>query len=140
MRIAVVCSRFNKNVCGGLLHGAKRALRELKIRNATVIRVPGAFEIPVVAKKLVATRKYDAVVCLGAIIKGETRHDEYLAHAVTQMLSWISFIYGVPVTFGIITALSDEQAMARARRDRENRGYQAARAAVEMIRTLKRIK
>lgn len=140
MRIAIVSSRFNRKVCDGLLDGAKRALRELKIRNATVVRVPGSFEIPVVAKKLVATRKYDAVVAIGAIIKGETRHDEYLAHAVTQMLSWISFIYGVPVTFGIITAMSDEQALARAGRDRENRGYQAARAAVEMVRTLKRIR
>lgn len=139
MKIAVVCSRFNRPVCDGLLEGARRAFRGLKIRSVTVIRVPGSFEIPVVAKRLVAARKYDAVVCLGAIIKGETRHDEYLAHAVTQMLLWISFIYGVPITFGIITALSDEQALARAMPNRENRGFQAARAAVEMARTLRRI-
>src|SRR5262249_13086864 len=101
--------------------------------DVTIVRVPGAFEIPLAARHLIATERYDAVVCLGCLIKGDTMHFEYIADAVSHGIMTISTETGVPVTFGVLTTLTEEQAAARAADGPDNKGREAALAAVEMV-------
>lgn len=139
MKIAIVVARFNTHITEGLLEGAWCALREAGVQeaDAAVFRVPGSFEVPIAVKKLVDSKKYTAVIALGAIVKGETRHDEYLAQAVSHALASIAVASGVPVLFGIITANTYEQAVARSKNDKHNRGYEAAMSALEMVKTFR---
>ena len=133
-RFAVVVSRFNAEVTDGLLAGALSALDAAGVTAdaRTIVRVPGAFELPVTAQRLAESGRFDAVVCLGCLIKGDTMHFEYLAEAVSQGLSRVALDSGVPVAFGVLTTLTDEQALERARPGEGNKGAEVARAAIEM--------
>jgi 6,7-dimethyl-8-ribityllumazine synthase len=133
-RFAVVVSRFNAEVTEGLLAGALAALDAagVGVEARTIVRVPGAFELPVTAQRLAESGRFDAVVCLGCLIKGDTMHFEYIAEAVSQGLSRVALDAGVPVAFGVLTTLTDEQALERARPGEGNKGAEVARAAVEM--------
>ena len=134
-RFALVVSTFNKDITDGLLRGARAALTEAGVDSAdiTVVRVPGAFEIPLAARRLAQSGRYDALVCLGCLIKGETMHFEYIASAVSHGIMAVSADTGIPVTFGVLTTLTEEQAAARAAEWRDNKGREAALSAVEII-------
>ena len=133
-RFAIVVSGFNKEITDGLLHGARAVLSEAGVKDVdvTLVRVPGAFEIPLAARYLAASGRHDAVVCLGCLIKGDTMHFEYIAEAVSHGIMAVSADTGVPVTFGVLTTLTAEQAVARAADGPDNKGREAALAAVEM--------
>jgi 6,7-dimethyl-8-ribityllumazine synthase len=133
-RFAVVVSRFNGAITDGLLAGARAALDEAGVAESDVevVHVPGAFEIPVAALRLARSGTYDAVITLGCLIKGETMHFEYIAAAASQGIMDVSITTGVPVAFGVLTATADEQAEARAASGPDNKGREAALAAVEM--------
>ena len=133
-RFAVIVSRFNTEITSGLLAGALGALDEAGVgANArTVVWVPGAFELPIAARRLAESGRYDAVVCLGCVIKGDTMHFEYIADTVAHGVARAAVESGVPVAFGVLTTLTEEQAVERSRPDGQNKGAEAARAAVEM--------
>jgi 6,7-dimethyl-8-ribityllumazine synthase len=133
-RFAIVVSKFNEEITEGLLRGARAALDAARVKSddITLVRVPGAFEIPVTARRLAETGRFDAIICLGCVIKGDTMHFEYIASAVSQGIMDVGTATGVPVAFGVLTTLTDEQAVARAADGPENKGREAALAAVEM--------
>jgi len=133
-RFAVIVARFNPDVTEGLLAGARDLLAEVGARpdDVVVIRVPGAFEIPATALRLAESGRFDAVVCLGCLIKGDTMHFEYIAEAAARGIAEVGMTTGVPVTFGVLTTLTEEQAVARSRPGPDNKGREAALAAVEM--------
>lgn len=133
-RFAIVVSRFNEEITDGLLNGACQALTEASVRDEdmTVLRVPGAFDIPVAALRAAETGRFDAVICLGAVIKGETMHFEYIAGATSQAMAAAAAATGVPITLGVLTTLTEDQARERAAEGPGNKGREAARAAVEM--------
>jgi 6,7-dimethyl-8-ribityllumazine synthase len=135
-RFAIVVSRFNEEITSGLLAGAREALAGAGARDehVAVVHVPGAFEIPVASMRLARTGDYDAVIALGCLIKGDTMHFEYIASAAAQGIMDVSTATGVPVAFGVLTAMTDEQAEARSAPGEANKGAEAARAAVEMAR------
>ncbi|MGE5618955.1 MAG: 6,7-dimethyl-8-ribityllumazine synthase [Sphingomonadaceae bacterium] len=134
LRFAAVVSRFNEFISGRLLGGAKDALVRHGVaeENLDVAWVPGAFEIPLVAKKLAQTGEYAAVICLGAVIRGATPHFDYVAAEVSKGIAAVSLDTGVPVIFGVITADNLEQAIERAGTKSGNKGFDAAVAAIEM--------
>ena len=140
-RFAVVVSRFNGAITEGLLRGARASFTEAGVpdEHLTVVYVPGAFELPVAARRLADTSRFDAVVCLGCLIKGETMHFEYIAAAAAQGLMDVSTATGVPVAFGLLTALTDAQAEARSEPGPGNKGGEAAQAALEMARLFRRL-
>jgi 6,7-dimethyl-8-ribityllumazine synthase len=140
-RFAIVVSAFNAEVTRGLLDGARRTLAAARVSEADVaiVHVPGAFEIPLAAMRLAETGRFDAVICLGCLIKGETMHFEYIADATAHGIMEASAVTGVPITFGVLTTLTDEQALARAGNDSENKGREAALAALEMATLLPQI-
>ena len=133
-RFAIVVSRFNEDVTEGLLRGARQALAEASVRDedVTILRVPGAFEIPVTALRAAETGGFDAVICLGCLIKGETMHFEYIAATACQGIGDAAAATGVPMALGVLTTLTEAQALARAADGEANKGREAARAAVEM--------
>ena len=133
-RFAVVVSRFNEEITEALLKGAQQALAEASVPEAdiTIMRVPGAFEIPVTALRAAETGHFDAVICIGCVIKGETMHFEYIAGTVCQAIADAASATGVPMALGVLTTLTEEQAAARAADGPENKGREAALAAVEM--------
>jgi len=141
MRFAIVASRFNDFVTSRLLGGALDALERTGTAESdiTVVRVPGSFEIPLAAKKLVQTKKYDAVICLGTLIRGETPHFDYLSSEVTKGIGSVALESGTPVAFGVLTADSVEQAIDRAGMKSGNKGFEAALSAVEMASLLKQL-
>jgi 6,7-dimethyl-8-ribityllumazine synthase len=136
LRVGVVVSRFNRTVTGPLLAGTLEGLAAHGVAGDDVVvaHVPGAFEVPYAARRMAATGRYDAVVCLGAIVRGETPHFEYLAAEVTRGLGRIMADHGVPVVFGVLTTDTIEQALARAGAGHGNKGYEAAVTAIEMAR------
>jgi 6,7-dimethyl-8-ribityllumazine synthase len=140
-RFAIIASRFNEGITEGLLRGARAAFEAAEVRDEdiTLVRVPGAFEIPVTVWRLASTGRFDAIVCLGCVIKGDTMHFEYIASAMSQGIMDASTATGVPVAFGVLTTLTDEQAAARAADDANNKGREAALAAVEMATLYRRI-
>ena len=133
-RFAIVVSRFNEEITDGLLNGACQALTDASVsdEDVTILRVPGAFDIPVAALRAAETGRFDAVICLGAVIKGETMHFEYIAGATSQAMAAAAAATGVPITFGVLTTLTEDQAKERAAEGPGNKGGEAARAAVEM--------
>jgi len=133
-RFAIIVSRFNADVTDGLLKGARAALAEAGVReeDITLVRVPGAFELPVAAARLASSGRFDALICLGCVIKGDTMHFEYISAAASQGIMDASVVAGVPVAFGMLTALDDDQARARSADGPDNKGREAANAAVEM--------
>jgi 6,7-dimethyl-8-ribityllumazine synthase len=134
MRIAVVVSRYNDFVTDRLQAGALSALAHAGVAtdDITVIKVPGSFEISFVAQQAALTRRFDAVVCLGCLIRGATAHFEYIASAVSHGITAASTATGVPMTFGVLTTNSVEEAIERAGDGPANKGWEAALAAVEM--------
>ena len=134
MRIAVVVSRFNNAVTDRLLEGAQRTLREHGVadENLEVLRVPGAFEIPMAAQRIAETGRVSAVVCLGSLIKGETPHFHYIASACAHGITAAAAATGVPMSFGVLTTNTVEEAIARAGAGDDNKGREAALAALEM--------
>jgi len=138
-RFAIVVSRFNDFVSSRLVEGAVDAL----VRHGAdedqvhLIRVPGAFEIPLVAKRLAQSGNYDAVICLGAVIRGATPHFEYVAAEVSKGIANVALETGVPVTFGVLTTDTLEQAVERAGSKSGNKGFEAAMAAIEMVNLFK---
>jgi len=133
-RIAVVVSKFNDFVTDRLQSGALAALEAGGVASAdvTLVRVPGAFEIPLAAQHAAESGRFDAVVCLGCVIRGETPHFDYIATAVSQGLAFAATATGVPVAFGVLTTNSAEEALARAGDGAGNKGHEAAVAALEM--------
>lgn len=133
-RFAIVVSRFNEEITEGLLKGALDCFAERSVpRDAvTIYRVPGAFEIPLMAKRLADSGEYDAVVCLGCLIKGETMHFEYIAEAASHGIAEAAVATGVPMAFGVLTTTTEEQALERSRPGAANKGREAAAAALEM--------
>ena len=140
-RIAIIVSRFNKEVTSGLLAGAKAQLSEsgVEVPYEDVIEAPGAFEIPLLAKALARTGRYDGVVCLGCVIKGDTAHFEYISQATSSGLMAASLETGVPLAFGILTTYTEDQAIARSRSDAHNKGREAAAACLASVQGLRRI-
>lgn len=138
-RFAIVASCWNEFVTGRLIEGALEALERSNVAETDieVFRVPGAFEIPLVALKAAESRRFDAIVCLGTIIRGETPHFEYVASETAKGISQVSLKTGIPTIFGVVTADTLEQAMNRAGGKLGNKGYEAAIAAVEMASLLK---
>jgi 6,7-dimethyl-8-ribityllumazine synthase len=138
-RFAIVVSRFNEDVTEGLLRGAREYFAEASIpaEAVTVFRVPGAFEIPMMAQRLGETGDYDAIVCLGCLIKGDTMHFEYIAEAASHGIQQAAAATGVPMAFGVLTTLTEEQAMERSGAGADNKGREAAAAAVEMAKVFR---
>ena len=142
LRIAVVVARFNQFVTQRLLEGARETLARHGVREEDVIIawVPGSFELPVVAKNLAQTRRYDAVVCLGTIIRGETSHYDMVAGQASSGINRAATDTGVPIMFGVLTTENMEQAINRAGGKSGNLGSSAAEGAIEMARLLRAIK
>ena len=140
-RFAIVASRWNELIVGRLASGAEDALRRLGARDddITIIRVPGSFEIPLAARRFAATGRFDAIICVGCVIRGETPHFEYIASEVTRGIAAASAETGLPVIYGIITADTVEQAVNRAGVKSGNKGFEAALSAVEMCNLLREV-
>ena len=136
MRIAIVVSRFNDFVTERLLSGAQQALREQGIADGDVdlLRVPGAFEIPIAAQRAAETGRVAAVVCIGCLIRGATPHFEHIASACAHGITAAAAATGVPMAFGVLTTNSAEEALERAAPGEGNKGREAALAAIEMAR------
>lgn len=141
LRIAVVVGRFNEFITSKLLGGAQDALNRhgVEENNVDIVWVPGAFEIPLVAKKLVDTNKYDAVITLGTVIRGATTHYDYVCNEVAKGVAAISLQTGIPVIFGVLTTENIEQAIERAGTKAGNKGYESAVSAIEMANLLRSI-
>ena len=138
LKIGIVISKFNALITERLLDGCLKRLRSCGVDNKAIAiyRVPGAFEIPLVSYKLAKSRRFDSVICLGCIIRGETPHDRYIAAEVTRRIGGISLATGVPLAFGILTPLNIKQALARSTAG-NNKGSEAAEAAISMANLLK---
>lgn len=141
LKFGVVVSRFNEFITRKLLEGAQDALVRHGVNkdDIDVAWVPGSFEIPLIAKKLAESKRYDAVICLGAVIRGATPHFEYIAAEVSKGIARVNLDSGVPVSFGVITTDSLEQAIERAGTKEGNKGFDAAVDAIEMANLLKSI-
>jgi 6,7-dimethyl-8-ribityllumazine synthase len=141
LRVAIVSARWHVEVSDGLLAGAERALAECRVEDAAVVRVPGAFELPVMAKAL-ASQRYDAVVALGVVIRGGTPHFDFVCRAAAEGLARVSVDTGVPVGFGLLTCDTTEQALDRAGLPGsiEDKGREAAMAAVETALLLRKVR
>lgn len=146
-RFAIVVSRFNQNITQRLLRGALNSFRKQGFDPAfiPVYWVPGAFEIPVLALKLAKgisypqSKKFDAIVCLGCVLQGKTPQNRYIAEAVAQGLQFASLTSGLPITFGILTPKTIQQAFKRSENNSANKGSEAAEAAIEMAKIMKRL-
>ncbi|NJC88822.1 MAG: 6,7-dimethyl-8-ribityllumazine synthase [Desulfuromonas sp.] len=139
LKIGILVSRFNSFIGDRLVEGAIDALLRhgAEKENLAVIRVPGAFEIPPVAKQVAASGRYDALVCLGAVIRGATPHFDYVSAEVSKGIAAVSMEAGIPVTFGVLTTDTLEQAIERAGSKAGNKGFDAAVAAIEMANLYK---
>lgn len=140
-KFAIILSRFNEYIGENLLKGALDCFEKHGVTkdNIDVIKVPGAFEIPVTADRLAATKKYSAIVCLGVIIRGATPHFEYVASAASNGISQVALKYSLPVIFGVLTTYTIEQAIERAGTKAGNKGWDAAQTAIEMSDLFKQI-
>ena len=134
-------SRFNEEITAGLLAGARAALSAAGVSDAdvTLVHVPGAFELPATALRLARTGEFDAIICLGCLIKGDTMHFEYIAEAASQGIMNVTVATGVPVAFGVLTTMTDEQAIVRSAPGDGNKGGEAARAAIDMATLFRRL-
>ncbi len=141
LKFAIVVSRFNEFITSKLLDGALDALirHGAKETDIQIVRVPGSFEIPLVAKKLAQSGKFNAVICLGTLIRGATPHFDYIAAEVSKGIALVSLETGVPVSFGVITTETIEQAIERAGSKSGNKGWDAAMVAIEMARVIEQI-
>ncbi len=141
LNLAMIVGRFNSLISDRLLSGALDAVSRSggNPEDVTVVKVPGAFEIPLTAKKLASLGKYDAIVCLGAVIRGGTPHFDYVANEMAKGIAQVSLESGMPVAFGVITADNLEQAIERAGSKQGNKGEEAVMAAIEMTHVLRRV-
>jgi 6,7-dimethyl-8-ribityllumazine synthase len=141
LKIGIIVSRFNGFVTEKLLEGALDGLKSHggQEEDITVVRVPGAFEIPLVAERMAAYGQYDALVCLGAVIRGDTPHFEYVSDAVTRGIGKTMWQYRIPVGFGVLTTNDVQQAMDRSGSKDANKGYEAALTAIEMVNVIRKI-
>jgi 6,7-dimethyl-8-ribityllumazine synthase len=137
LRVAIVAASWHEAVTDGLVAGAQRACADYKVVEPTLVRVPGAFELPVVASAL-ARQGYDALVALGVVIRGDTPHFDYVCHAATDGLTRVALDHTVPVGFGLLTCDTEQQALDRAglEESNEDKGYEATAAALVTARTL----
>ena len=135
MKVGIVAARFNEIIVNKLLGGAIDGLvrHGVKEDNITAAWVPGAFEIPTIAKKMAESKKYDAVIALGTVIRGQTSHYDYVCNEVSKGVAQVSLETGIPVLFGIVTTENIEQAIARAGSKAGNKGYDCALSAIEMV-------
>jgi 6,7-dimethyl-8-ribityllumazine synthase len=140
-RFAVAVSRFNLDITQGLLAGALGALEEAGVEKSapTVVWVPGAFELPLTAQRLAESGDHDAIICLGCLIKGDTMHFEYIAESVVHGLARVALQSGIPIALGVLTTLTEAQAVERAAPGPGNKGAEAARAALEMASLFRRL-
>ncbi|MGB9837008.1 MAG: 6,7-dimethyl-8-ribityllumazine synthase [Candidatus Saccharicenans sp.] len=138
-KIAIILSRFNQFISGRLLEGALEALKKLgaEEKDLTIYKVPGSFEIPFLAKKIAARKEVDGLLCLGALIRGDTPHFDFLSAEVTKGLAQVGLEEGIPISYGILTVDTIEQGIERAGTKAGNKGYDAAFALVEMLNLLR---
>ncbi|AKQ33391.1 6,7-dimethyl-8-ribityllumazine synthase [Candidatus Coxiella mudrowiae] len=141
LKFAIVVSQFNQPVMEKLLTGALARLAELDVKENQIktVWVPGAVEIPLMAKRVAKTKRYDAIVCLGAVIRGETNHYDYVCQQVSLGCQQVALEYEIPVIFGVLTTQNKEQAFARAGGERGNKGTEAVNAAMMMIESIRDI-
>ena len=140
-KIGIVAARFNEFIVSKLVGGAKDALLRHDVRgeDITLAWVPGAFEIPLAAKQMAMSGKYDAVICLGAVIRGATSHYDYVCNEVSKGIAAVSLESGIPVMFGVVTTENIEQAIERSGTKAGNKGYDCALSALEMINLMKNL-
>ena len=140
-RFAIVVSQFNEEITEGLLQGAQEFFVEAAVPAdaITIFRVPGAFEIPLAAKRLAESGDFDAIVCLGCLIKGDTMHFEYIAEAASHGIAQAAASTGVPMAFGVLTTMTEEQAVERSRPGAGNKGKEAAAAALDMAKLFRQL-
>jgi 6,7-dimethyl-8-ribityllumazine synthase len=141
LKIGVVVSRYNQFITEKLLDGALDGFKSHggEDENVTIIHVPGAFEIPLIVEKMAASGKYDALVCLGAVIRGDTPHFDYVCDAVTRGIGDAVRTYKIPIGFGVLTTNNVQQAMERAGSKDANKGYEALLTAVEMVNVIRQL-
>jgi 6,7-dimethyl-8-ribityllumazine synthase len=141
MRLGIIVSRFNNFITEKLLAGALDGVTSHggDEENVTVVRVPGAFEIPLIAEKMAASGKFDGLICLGAVIRGDTPHFEYVSEAVTRGIGRAVERHGIPIGFGVLTTNNVDQAMERSGAKDANKGYEAALTTIEMISVMGQI-
>lgn len=132
-KLAIITSRFNQEITGKLLSGAKERCAELGIKNLMVLHVPGAVEIPLMAQEIAVSQEYDAIIALGAVIRGETSHYDYVCEQVSQGCQKVMMDFAVPVIFGVLTTDDDDQARERVGGKHGHKGRDAVDAACEMI-------
>lgn len=142
MKVGIVVARFNEFITSKLLSGAIDGLvrHDVNEDDVDVAWVPGAFEIPLVASKMAKSRKYDAVICLGAVIRGSTSHYDYVCNEVSKGIAAVSMENNIPVMFGVITTENIEQAIERSGSKAGNKGYECALGAIEMVNLIRKIK
>jgi 6,7-dimethyl-8-ribityllumazine synthase len=140
-KFGIIVSRFNEFITNKLLGGAKDCLirNNADEKDITVVWVPGAFEIPSIAKKMATSKKYDAIICLGAVIRGSTPHFDYVSSEVTKGVAQVGMTEDIPVIFGVLTTDSIEQAIERAGTKSGNKGFDASLSAIEMVNLYKQI-
>ncbi len=141
LKIGIITARFNEFITSKLLGGAVDALvrHEVKEENIEIAWVPGAFEIPLIASKMAKSKKYDAIICLGAVIRGSTTHYDYVCNEVSKGIAHVSINSDIPVMFGVLTTENIEQAIERAGTKAGNKGFDCAVGAIEMINLIREI-
>lgn len=141
IRIGIVAARFNEFITSKLVGGALDGLKRHGVEEdaVDVAWVPGAFEIPLIASKMAASKKYDAVICVGAVIRGSTSHYDYVCSEVSKGIAQVSLNSGIPVMFGVLTTDNIEQAIERAGSKAGNKGYECATGAIEMVNLIRNI-
>lgn len=142
LKIGIVQARFNTPVTDGLKNGAMKALAEAGVpeKNVKIYQVPGSFEIPVVCQRLARTKRFDGLIALGAVIKGDTAHFEYVSNGTTDGIMRVMLDERIPIAFGVIMTYDEPQAAVRSMNDERNKGYEAAMALVETLGVLRNIK
>ncbi len=141
LKVGIVAARFNEFIVSKLIEGARDGLlrHDVKEENISLAWVPGAFEIPVAAKLMAESKKYDAIICLGAVIRGSTSHYDYVCSEVSKGIANVSLNTGLPVMFGVLTTDTIQQAIERAGSKAGNKGYECALGAIEMVNMLKQL-
>lgn len=142
LKFAIIVSRFNELITSKLLDGALDALKRhgVKDNDIEIVWVPGSFEIPLISKKMASTKKFDAVICLSAVIRGDTPHFEYISSELAKGISWVSLNTELPIIFGVITCDTIEQAIERAGTKSGNKGFDAGEAAIEMANLVRQLR
>lgn len=142
LKVAIVQARFNKPVTDGLKDGAIKALKKAGVseKNIKIYEVPGSFEIPIICQNLARTKEFDGLIALGAVIKGDTAHFEYVSDGAAEGIMRVMLDEKTPIAFGVIMTYDEAQAAARSKDDERNKGYEAAMALIETIGVLKDVK